>query len=135
MHISRLLALIVLCLAPMTAAAQEFDGTSPVLCASIDTLSCGPGEECVRSTAEDLNVPQFFHIDFVEKVVSATRAGGEERTTDIHSLQQNDAELLLQGHQGGLGWSAAISRTSGKMALSAVGESVAFVIFGACTPL
>ena len=119
MHLTRLMALIVLCMAPMTAMAQEFDGTSPVLCASIDTLSCGPGEECVRSTAEALNVPQFFHIDFVEKVVSATRTDGEERTTDIHSLQQNDAELLLQGNQGGLGWSAAISRDSGRLALSA----------------
>ena len=135
MRVCLRLALLLVLLNPTGAFAQEFDGTSPVLCASIDTLSCGPGEDCLRSTADELNVPQFIRINFADKLVSATRTDGEDRTSEIQNLFVNDAEILLQGNQAGLGWSAAISRASGKLALSAVGDSVAFVIFGACTPM
>ena len=52
MRVCSRLAMLLILLIPMGASAQEFDGTGPMLCASIDTLACGPGEDCVRSTAD-----------------------------------------------------------------------------------
>jgi len=135
MKIAQFLAAAAVTLAPTIAWAQDFDGSSPMLCASVDVMACAPGEACTKSTIEELNVPQFFRIDGSKKLVSATRPDGEPRTSEIQSLRLNDNELIVQGAQGGLAWSAAIARASGKMALSAVGDRVAFVIFGACTAL
>jgi hypothetical protein len=52
-----------------------------------------------------------------------------------------DGKLILQGAEDGienvrdgLGWTAAISEETGKFILTASGEEVAFVVFGACIP-
>jgi hypothetical protein len=54
-------------------------------------------------------------------------------------MERVEGKLILQGAEDGvenvrdgLGWTAAISEESGKFILSASGEEVAFVIFGAC---
>ena len=135
MNIARLLVVAAVAIVSAGAAsAEEFNGTRPLICASVDTLSCAPGAACIKSTTDELNVPQFFRIDFTEKLISATRPDGEERVSEIQGLKQLKDELILQGTQGGLGWSMAIAGASGKMSLSAVGDQVAFVVFGACTP-
>jgi hypothetical protein len=118
---------------PVSAAG--IDGTAPLICASIKAFDCAANGDCLQGTAESVNVPQFIRLDFTEKVARATRPDGEERTSQIDSVTQNDGVLILQGAQGGLGWSMAIARDGGKMALTAAGEQVGFVIFGACTPL
>lgn len=41
----------------------------------------------------------------------------------------------LQGRRYRLGWSAAITQDRGRLVLSASGEGVAFVVFGACAAL
>lgn len=134
MNFARLLAAAAVVLVSAGAAgAEEFNGTGPLICASVDTLSCAPGTACIAATTDELNVPQFFRINFTEKRISATRPDGEERVSEIQSLKQQKDELILQGTQGGLGWSMTIAGASGKMSLSAVGDQVAFVIFGACT--
>ncbi len=135
MKIARALAMVVLMLGPVAAWAEDFDGSKPLICATVDTYSCAPGDDCEFTTAEELNVPQFFRMNFDKKLISATRPDGEERLSEMQSLELHEGELVLQGRQGGFGWSAAITQGSGKLALSAVGDQVAFVIFGACTPL
>ncbi len=135
MKIARALAMVVLMLCPVAAWAEDFDGSKPLICATVDAYSCAPGDDCEFTTADELNVPQFFRMNFDEKTISATRPDGEERLSEMQSLELHEGELVLQGKQGGLGWSAAITQGSGKLALSAVGDQVAFVIFGACTPL
>ena len=124
-----------LLLLPGTAAAAGFDASKPAICASVDSLSCAPGADCVAATTEALNIPQFLRVDFAGKVVKAERLGGEERSSEIQRLEELENEIILQGTQGGLGWSLTITRATGKMSLSAVGDEVAFVVFGACTPL
>lgn len=135
MKIIRTLAAAAVILVPAGAAGIEgIDGKHPLICASVDTLSCAPGAACLEGTAEEFNVPQFFRINFTERTVSATRPDGEERSSEIAGVKQLVDELILQGTQGDLGWSMAIGEDSGKMSLSAVGEQVGFVVFGACTP-
>ena len=123
-----------LLLAPAFAAAQDFDGSKPLLCASAEVHECNPAADCTRGSVEDYNVPRFLRIDFDGKQIKATRPDGEERTTEIQNMAQADGELVLQGMQSGLAWSLAIVQDSGTMALSASGVDVVIAIFGACTP-
>ena len=41
----------------------------------------------------------------------------------------------VEGVRDGLGWTLAIAEDTGKAVLTASGDKVGFVIFGACTPL
>ena len=135
MKLLRTISLVGVLLVPGFAWAEGFDLSKPVICASVDSLSCAPGEDCVAATTEALNIPQFLRINFADKEVTAERPDGEERISEIQRLEELDNELILQGSQGGLGWSLTITRATGKMSLSAVGDQVAFVVFGACTRL
>ena len=60
---------------------------------------------------------------------------------DVDLLEIVDGKLILQGAEDGydkmrdgLGWTMAISETTGQVVLTGSGEQVAFVIFGACIP-
>ena len=88
-----------------------------------------------RRPIDSVDAPQFIRLDFEQKLDRATRLGGEERTAKIESMTREEGKLILQGVQLGLGWSMVITQESGAMVLIAAGEQVAFVIFGACTPL
>ena len=121
--------------ASASAQAQAFDGSHALLCASVDTIGCGPGEGCAASTAEELNVPAFLRIDFAKGLVRTSRSDGEERMTQIHNVEQSESALILQGVEQGYGWSMTVTQATGKMALTVAGDRAAFVIFGACTLL
>ncbi len=136
MDILKVLGVIAALFAASSAAnAEGFDGSQPLICASMEAYDCGPGEDCLKGTAESIDAPQFIWLDFERKLTRATRANGEERTAKIESLTQEEGKLILQGVQLGLGWSMTIAQESGAMALTAAGDRMAFVIFGACTPL
>ncbi len=126
---------LVASLAFFEARAASFDGSEPLLCASVEAYDCGAGEECFKGTAEGINAPQFIRIDFEQKLARATRLGGEEQTAKIESMTRDEGKIILQGVQQGLGWSMVITQESGAMALTATGDRSVFVIFGACTTL
>ena len=130
-----IIGLAALLTVPGFGWAADFDGSKPLICASVDALSCAPGQDCAAATAESLNIPQFLRIDFAGKAITAERSDGDQRASEIQNLEQLENELILLGTQGGLGWSLTITRATGKMSLSAVGDRVAFVVFGACTQL
>jgi hypothetical protein len=55
-------------------------------------------------------------------------------------LEHIDGKLIIEGAQDGienvrdgLGWTMAINEESGEMVLTAAGDRVGFVVFGACT--
>lgn len=121
-------------------AAEPFDGSAPLLCALNEATECVPGSECSRILPEEVGAPDFFLIDVAAKSVQGL--GGAARTSTIRSITEIDDKLILQGAEDGmedvrdgLGWSAAIARDSGRFVLSASGERVAFVVFGACAAL
>ncbi len=136
MDILKVLGVIAAFFAVSSAAnAEGFDGSLPLICASMEAYDCGPGEDCLRGTAESIDAAQFIRLDFEQKMARATLANGKERTTKIESLTQEEGKLILQGVQRGLGWSMTIAQENGAMTLTAAGDRMAFVIFGACTPL
>ncbi len=124
----------------LTAMAGDFDGSKPLICALMDLVECQPGAKCQSVTAEELGLPQFFRINFQEKKISGTQSGGSERGTAIEHLKKVDGKLIIQGAEDGVeevrdgvGWSLAIAEENGKLVLTASGDEVGFVVFGACT--
>jgi len=120
---------------PHAALAQAIDGKSLLVCSTVETFDCEPGSRCIRGLAEAIDAPQFFFLDFDKGMARTVRAGGEERTSEITGTQEGGGQLILQGSQAGHAWSATIGQESGALVLAVAGEGVAFVVFGACTPM
>ncbi len=111
-------------------ADDSYDGTKPLLCASIESIICERGEPCEKDLPERVGAPQFMRVDFSKKEII-----GPVRTTAIRLLEKTDGQLMLQGFELGMGWTFAIDRANGKMMATLIGAEAAFVVFGACTPL
>ena len=136
MHKCRgVIPLLALTLTPLAAAAQDFDGKKPLICSTIEVYDCEPGGDCLKGQAREIDAPQFFFLDFARGVARTVRADQEERTSAFATPQVDSGQLILQGAQGGRAWSATIGQESGILVLSVAGDSVAFVLFGACTPM
>ncbi len=117
------------------ALAQGVNGADPLICAVIETEICEAGAVCEEGDAQALNVPSFVRISLADGKINGTRPNGETLDTLIGSTTRDAGQLLLQGVENGRGWSMAITEATGRMVLSAAGEDVAFVVFGACTGL
>ncbi len=139
-----LLVSILFCflIAPLGAAAGDFDGSKPLLLSVIRVLECTPDGACQETTPGNVGLPQFLKIDFTNKTISPAAAGDDTPATTIERQEVVDGKLILQGAEDGyekmrdgLGWTMAISEESGQVVLTGSGEQVGFVIFGACLPL
>jgi 6-phosphogluconate dehydrogenase len=120
--------------------AGNFDGSKELICSVMDIVECQPGGKCQQVTAEEVGIPYFFYISFKDKKISSTHADGSKRVTDIERFEKVDNKVIIQGAEDGVedvrdgvGWSAAIAEDTGKMVLTASGDDVGFVVFGACT--
>jgi hypothetical protein len=124
---------IFLSLLAMSApAAAQFDGSQPLLCAATEATECAAGIECLSGSAESINLPEFFRINFDKKEITSTRADGSKRSTSIETVSPGETAIILRGAQGNLGWSMNISN-EGRMSLAVAGERVGYVVFGMCT--
>ena len=142
MRNSKILRIVVMiiCMFSVPAVAGNFDGSKELLCAVMDLVECIPGGKCQQVTAEEVGIPNFLRIDFKQKKLRATFADGSKKNSAINNLEKIDGKVILQGAEDGikdvrdgLGWSLAIDEETGKMVLTASGDAVAFVMFGACT--
>jgi hypothetical protein len=134
--------LILLAASWGTSNAASFDGSAPVLCASATVIECLPTAGCNLVAADAVGAPPFMRIDFAANTLTASAAGGAQRTTAIERSETVDGKLILQGAEenlegarDGVGWTIAISQETGRMVLTASGDDVAFTIFGNCTGL
>ena len=140
----RLIGLALLCVlvVPFSVIAGDFDGSKPLLFAAIDVIECGANGECSRVSPESIALSQFFKIDFKKKKIFPVGESQEKKSTTIENMELIDGKLILQGAEDGVegvrdgvGWSMAIAEETGKAVLTASGDQVGFVVFGACTPL
>ncbi len=135
------LALIVSGVLASTAHAAIY-GSKPVICAVAEVTECLPEESCQRVKAVDANLPRFLRIDFKGQEITRINPSGNDLTSKIERREMVDGRLVLQGAEDGsegvrdgIGWSLSIDEANGDMVLTGSGAAVAFVIFGACTPL
>jgi hypothetical protein len=126
---------------PLTAAAGDFDGSTPLVCAVIDAVECGPRANCEERTPEDINLVRFFRIDFNKGVISGMGQGDSARSTKIERTEEVDGKLILQGAEearegvrDGVGWTLALSKDTGELVGTASGDQAAFIVFCNCTP-
>ena len=125
--------LMSMCVVPNDAALAKFDGSAPLLCAPIEVIECEAAGKCFNGTPESVNIPQFFKINFQDKVLSAT--GKEGRKTPIKHVEHNQGKLIMQGGEAGRGLTMVISEETGKMSATMSEDRVGFIIFGACMAL
>ena len=121
--------------------AGDFDGSKPLLVSVARILECTPVEGCRDVSAERVGLPQFLKIDFARKSIRPARNGEDIPDTVIERSERIDGKLMLQGAEDGytnlkdgLGWTLTISEETGQVVLTASGDQVAFVVFGACIP-
>lgn len=134
------LAVIMLCHSPLPCFAGDFDGSRPMVCATIKAIECPPSGDCSEVALERAGLPRFAVIDVQKRVIYPTQSSGINRVSAIERVEIVDGKLILQGAEDGLegvrdglGWTIAIAEDSGELVLTASGEGVAFVVFGACT--
>jgi hypothetical protein len=130
---------LIFALAPLAAQAADFDGSKPLLCAVTSMSECTPNDGCQKTTLEETGMPQFLKVDVPNKTVTPAMPIEGRKPTPIERMERIEGKLILQGAEegvekvhDGLGWTAAISEETGRFILSASGDEVAFVTFGAC---
>ena len=112
------------------ALAEDFDGSKPLICAPVQAMDCVRGDDCSSGLPEDVGAPAFMRLDFAKKSVT-----GPARVSEIMLLEKSEGQLLLQGREGGFGWTIALDSENGQMTVTLASRKGAFVLFGACTPM
>jgi hypothetical protein len=121
------------------AAAGDFDGSQPVLCSVVSVTECTLEDGCRAVTPESVAVPRFLRVDFDKKIVVPADKGGGDRSSAIKRMERIGGQLILQGADEGIqdvrdsvGWTASVSEETGKLVVTAAGNEVAFIVYGAC---
>lgn len=121
-------ALVAACIAT-TAKAADFDGSKSLICAPSEVMECvSELPDCWSGTPQQAGAPAFLRIDFRKKVVI-----GPMRTSAIKHIDTTDEQILLQGVELDMGWTVALDRETGTVAITLTDSIGAFVLFGACT--
>ena len=116
-------------LVPAWSVAADFDGKTPLICATYDAHSCDPGVLCERALPADIGLPQFMRVDFAKKTIQGT-----SRTTPIETIDKTPGQVLLQGTELGFAWTLVLDSTTGDMTSTLANRDHTYVMFGACTP-
>ena len=126
---------LLVVVATAAAAADDLTGQQSVLCTAVQATVCDDTGSCVIENPWDLNIPQFLEINLKDKVVSTTKASGENRSTPIRTLLREDGLIVLQGVEGGRAFSFVIEEKSGLLSAAVAREGKTVSVFGACTPM
>jgi len=136
------LILLCICIVPLISVAEDFDGSRPLLFSVISAMECTPDDGCRAVTIESLDLPRFLKIDLNKKTIDPVSESDTRPGSVIERMERVDGKLILQGAEDGyasvrdgLGWTIAIAEGTGKVVMTASGDQVAFVVFGACLPL
>ena len=132
----RALPLIFLGLAgPYVATADDLKGAQSLLCTAVEATLCDEGGDCVSESPAELNIPEFLQVNLTEKMMSTTKASGENRTTPIRTMERADGALYIQGIEQGHAFSFVISESTGTLSAAVALDGQSVSIFGGCTPM
>lgn len=124
----RNLVLLSLSLLAVPALAADFDGSKPLLCATQAALDCARGDTCTPGLPEEIGAPAFMRLDLAKKTVI-----GPQTTSEIMLQDKSGKQLLLQGREGGFGWTIVVDQQSGELTVTLTNRNGAYVLYGACT--
>ncbi len=128
----------VICLGPSlllsnAMAAGTLDGSSNLICATIEAIGCRDGL-CSYGLAKNFELPEFMFVDFNSNTVRQTEQSGGIETSPIDQFKKSEGNLVLQGIENGHGWSMIINSKSGAMTVAIAGDEIIYSVLGACTP-
>jgi hypothetical protein len=116
------------------AMAATFDGSQPIICATLAVHTCQPGEKCTDETVESIDAPQFFNVLVPENNVTGTRPSGANVDAKIDLVRHSSNIMFLQGGAGDIAWTMAIDEESGRMSGTISEGDGVDILFGACIP-
>ncbi len=140
------LLLGLLLIAPVSVLVADddvFDGDEELLCSISQHFECTV-DGCRAVESEDIEALEYMIVDVKNKEIENTQFDEDSGrlVTPIERVEMIENKLMLQGAEAdkdeeldGLGWTISISDPTGAMTMSAVGENVAFIMFGHCAPL
>ena len=141
-YLKTLSAIPMLLIAQFSWAESDTEIPGPAVCASQEALECQPLAGCNRVSIEDIDGPLFISLKPGEPKILVTLTDGRHETTTAKRREKLDGKFIFQGSEeanpetpDGTGWTLVISEETGRMTITASGDEVAFVIFGACTLL
>ena len=140
------LFLCLLLIAPVSmlvADDEVFDGDEELLCSITQHFECTV-DGCLAVEPEEIEALEYMIVDVKNKEIENTQFDEDSGrlVTPIERVEKIENKLMLQGAEAdkdeeldGLGWTMSIADPTGAMTMSAVGENVAFIMFGHCAPL
>jgi hypothetical protein len=132
LHVFIVLAVAV---SASSLCADDLTGANRILCTAVQATKCVEGGDCEVDLPWNLNVPQFIEVDLDAKLLSTTRASGEDRATPIRELVREGGLIVLQGFEKGRAFSFVITEQTGRLAVAVATAGRAVAVFGACTPM
>jgi hypothetical protein len=126
---------LILLMASGVVLADDLKGESSLLCTVIQAARCGLDGECTAGPAWRLNIPQFLEVDVEAKTISTTRASGEDRSTELKTVEREDGLIILQGVENGRAFSMVIVEETGLASIAVALEEKAVMGSAACTPM
>ena len=125
--------------APLAATAQAAD--APLLCALTEVMECMDGYGCEAVEPEAIGAPRFLRVDADGQRIADPKADDQAPGSTVVHSERIDGKLILQGTdpgvedlRDGVAWAVAIAEDTGGLVLTAAGDEVAYVAFGACMP-
>jgi hypothetical protein len=128
------IAALALLASPAKASADDVSGAQSLLCSAVSATICTDDGECQTEEPWELNIPQFLEFDMKGKMMSTTKASGENRSTPMKTLERDNGSVFIQGIEQGRAFSVVISEKTGELAVALAKEGAAVSAFGACTP-
>ena len=113
--------------------ADDVSDADRLLCSASEVTVCFESSDCVDVMPWELDMPQFVIVDLKKKMLSTTKASGENRSTPIRFLQRQDQEIILQGAEAGRAFSFVIDEVTGLLTVAVARDGLSVSVYGACT--
>lgn len=132
---------VPVCLGLLAAspASADLDGSQVLLCSVAEVYECNLDDGCMDLSADTVEIPSFFRIDFGQGKITGRLDDGSERQSLSRHKEILENKLVMQGvEQGyegerdGSAWSLTITQDTAEMALTASGDETGFVFLGSC---
>ncbi len=117
------------------SAAENLDGSVPLLCAATEAVGCTMDQDCTKGSAKAVNLPTLIRVDSEKKTVESHRQSGEERISEIVSIHQEEDTVVFFGIDGAQGWNLTLNKTTGQMTATLSADGSGYIVFGICTPI
>ena len=115
------------------AQADDIADTDRIICSTSKVMLCVEDGECFPISILDLDIPQFVIIDIKKKMISTTKASGENRESPVANLSRYGGRIFLQGVENNRAYSILIEEDSGLLSAAIARDGITMSVFGACT--